>query len=149
MQKFVLALLTFFVGIVVGGWWLRDTRPRSLLSLPTCTNCLHPNEITGLVAAGLLQNHPGFVPSVVLETDKAIAIRHPAPQAKYHFVIFPKRDIKNLGDIGESQQEYVSEIILLSTKLIQDFHLNSYRMWSNGPQAQIVGYLHFHLAGSD
>ena len=143
------SLLIFVLGFASGGWWSRDTQPRSLLSLPTCSNCLHPNEVSGLLAAGLIQNHSSLVPSVVLETEKAIAIRHPAPQAKYHFVIFPKRDIKNLGDIGETEREYATECLLLSAKLIQDYHLRSYRMWSNGPQTQLVAYLHFHVAGSD
>jgi diadenosine tetraphosphate (Ap4A) HIT family hydrolase len=119
------------------------------MNLTSCSNCLHPNEITGLLSAGLIQNLPELVPSVVFETDKAIAIAHPFPQAKFHFVIFPKRDIKNLGDIGEEERKYIDEIVLTAAKLVQERHLLNYRLWSNGPRTQAVAYLHFHLAGTD
>ena len=128
---------------------MRDTRPRSLLSLPSCQNCFNPNEITGLLAAGLLQNHSSLTPNVEYETDLAIAIRNPLPQAKFHFVIFPKRDIKNLGDLGETERSFIAECAAIAAKLIEQHKLSSYRYWTNGPQAQLIGYLHFHLAGTD
>lgn len=149
MVKRIIAVSILFIGIIVGAWWFRDVRPRSLLSITSCSNCLHPNEISGAIAAGLFQNHPDWVPSVVIETERAVAIRHPAPSNKYHFVVFPKKDIKNLGDTGEAEREFLSEVMVLSAKLIHDFKLKDYRVWSNGPRTQLIGYLHFHVAGTD
>lgn len=148
-MRITILLVTFVLGTLLGGWWLQDTRPRAALALTNCNNCMHPNEVTGLLTAGLIQNNPSLTPSVALETDKAIAIYHPAPQTKFHFVVFPKKDIKNLGDIGETELEYASEVIAVTAKLIQEHNLKNYKVWSNGPRTQLVGYLHFHLAGSD
>lgn len=86
---------------------------------------------------------------VEFETDNAIAIRNPVPQAKLHYVIFPKRDVKNLGDLGQDETPYIVEAISVASMLVQQKHLKSYRLWTNGPRTQSVGYLHFHLAGTD
>ncbi len=139
----------FVLGFAAGGWWLQDTRPRSLLALPACERCLHPNEVAGLLTAGLIHSHPAFVPSVVAETDRVIAIKHPFPKDKFHFVIFPKRDVRNLGDVDPGEREDLVEVMAVGATLIRDHHLQRYRFWTNGPEGQATAYLHFHLSGSD
>ena len=87
------------------------------------------------------------MPSVAFETDKSIAIEHPAPQAKKHFVIFPKKDIKNLGELSDSDRESLVDVLATASHLVKNNNMSNYRIWSNGPKTQLIGYLHFHLAG--
>jgi len=42
---YVLALFTFIAGLLVGGFLFADSKPRSLLSIFSCDNCLTPNDV--------------------------------------------------------------------------------------------------------
>ena len=106
---------------------------------------LKPMIYLGLLSAAAIQNVPGIIPSVVLETDKTIAIKHPVPQSPVHFVVFPKRDIKNLGEISEEDQKYLLDALNVLAQLIRENDLKNYKVITNGPQNQITTYLHFHL----
>ena len=144
----VIYLLLPLMGFIAGAYLYQDSRPRSFAQLPDCESCWHPNEIIGMAAAIGIKNLPGWIPEVVLETDSAIAIKHPFPAARIHFVVFPKKDIKNLGDLGREGLPAATECLTAVNQLIRENHLSNYRVWSNGPDNQIVAYLHFHLAGS-
>lgn len=142
-----LPIALVLLGVLIGGYLFSDTRSRSILALHRCENCLHPNEVLGLIASVGIAKTPGLVPSVVLETDKTLAIAHPAPSARRHFVIIPKRDIKNVGEIGAEDEAYLVDSFAVMTELIREYDLSTYRLWSHGPGNQMVAYLHFHLAG--
>jgi histidine triad (HIT) family protein len=142
-------LLTFALGLLAGAFLFTDVQPRSFLAIRHCEQCLHPNEITGLAGAVLVTKFPGFLPKVVLETDKTVAIEHPSPSADHHYVILPKKDIKNLGTLTAEDSAYLVDVHGVIGELIRSKGLTDYRLWSNGPEGQAVAYLHFHLAGSD
>lgn len=145
--KFIFAaVVALFVGFVMGGYVFRDVQPRSFLALDKCNDhCLKANDLLGLLTAAVIQNVSGVIPSVVLETDKTIAIRHPMPQSPVHFVVFPKRDIKNLGEISSEDQEYLMDSLNVLSQLIRENNLKNYKIVTNGPENQITTYLHFHL----
>src|SRR6266446_2418373 len=87
------------LGVILGGYLFADTRPRSFLALSKCGGtCLNANELLGLLTSVGVQRFPAPVPSVVKETDKTIVIEHPSPQARIHYLVIPKRDIKNVGE---------------------------------------------------
>lgn len=133
-------------GVVIGGYLFADTRPRSLLALNKCENsCLKPNELAGLVASVGIQRFPSFIPYVVMETDKTIVIKHPAPEARIHYVIIPKKDIKNLGEASQEDKEYLLDVFAVISKIVKEQHLEQYRVVTNGPAYQTATYLHFHL----
>jgi len=142
---FLIAVGSLLIGIVIGGYLFSQTQPRSFLSLKKCDNCLSPSDLGGLIASIGIQKFPGMLPSVVFETDKTIVIRHPSPKTRIHYVIIPKRDIKNVGDISEENAPYFIDAFAVTQKLIQDEKLSRYRFYSNGPGYQTVTYLHFHL----
>ena len=48
-----------------------------------------------------------MVPFVVKETDRCVAIEHPFRKAKVHFVVFPKKDIKDIADVSVDDQQYI------------------------------------------
>src|SRR5215208_314940 len=95
-------------GIIIGGYLFARTQSRSFLALHKCEQtCLRPNELAGLIASVGIQRFPSFIPSVVMETDKTIVIEHPSPQARLHYLIVPKKDIKNIAEASEDDKEYL------------------------------------------
>jgi len=146
-RKIIISIcLSVFFGILIGGYLFSDTKPRSILAFNQCENtCLNPNEMVGLLTSVGIQKFPGFIPSVILETDKSIAIKHPFPQSPVHYVIFPKKDIKNVSEISEEDKEYLIDCYALISKIIKDEGLAKYKVYTNGPGYQFTAYLHFHL----
>jgi diadenosine tetraphosphate (Ap4A) HIT family hydrolase len=141
----------FALGVVAGGYLFADVQPRSFLALPDCrANCYHLNELAGLMAAaGIQRGGTAIMPLVVKETDRCIAIRYPFASREIHYVIFPKKDIKDIADIAADDQPYVLDCLGLVRALVQEQGLRDYRLYTNGPDEQDVRYLHFHLIAWD
>ena len=140
----MLAALAF--GIILGGYLFADTRPRSFLALNKCDGtCLNANELLGLLTSVGIQRFPALVPSVIKETDKTVVIESPSPQARIHYLVIPKRDIKNIGELPDSDGEYLFDAFKVTREIIKEKNLTDYRVTTNGPGHQGVTYLHFHL----
>jgi len=144
-KNILLTGVGLFVGIALGGYLFSDTQPRSILTFTECAGaCFEERELLGLIASVGIQKSP-VLPLVVLETDKTVAIRHPRPESPQHFVIIPKRDIKNIGELSEEDSEYYWDALAVAQKIIRDNNLGAYQFLTNGPVYQDVTYLHFHL----
>src|SRR5689334_5739084 len=103
-------VIALIVGIGIGGYIFSETRTRPVLTVSGCQNsCFKPNEALGLLASIGIQKFAGFVPSVIKETDKTLAIKSPDPQAPIHDIIIPKKDIKNIGELSEEDKEYIMD----------------------------------------
>lgn len=102
-------------------------------------------ELLGLIGSVVVQKMPGMLPAVVLETDKTIAIEHPFPDTAIHYVVLPKKDIKNAGEISSENTAYLVDAYAVMSRLIREKNLRSYRITTNGPGLQDVAYLHFHV----
>jgi HIT domain-containing protein len=139
------AVIAFGTGIVVGGYLFSASQPRSFLALKQCDHCYKPNDLAGLVASVGIQRAEAALPLVEKETDRCLAIRHPIPEARVHFVVFPKRDIKSIADVSVDDERYVLDCVGLIRALVTEKGLRSYRVVTNGPGFQGVTYLHFHL----
>lgn len=144
-KKFVVLLVIFVSGITVGGYLFRDVQPRSFLAIDNCTDCLNPNELLGLIGSVFLQKFPDLIPLVIKETDKTIVIDSPIHQAPIHYVIIPKRDIKDVSNISESDREYLVDAYTVIGQIIREENLIQYKVYTNGPHYQTITYLHFHL----
>lgn len=139
----------FAAGVLAGGYMFADSQPRSFLALPACgASCYRPNELAGLLVSAGIQRTPDLLPLVAKETEKCVAINHPLPQARVHFVVFPKKDIKNIADVTPEDQPYIMECIGVMRSLIQEKGLTNYQVYTNGPGYQAVAYLHFHLVAN-
>ena len=91
--------------------------------------------------------------SIVLENDSVIVIKDIAPKAPVHYLIVPKKHVKDMTDITHDD----ASLILSMTQAVQDlartvepngvFNL----IVNNGAQAgQIIFHLHWHfLAGKN
>ena len=138
-------LISMCVGILMGGYLFSRSQPRSLLSINHCQNCLTPKDLLGLIASVGIQKTPGLMPFVVFETDKTIAIKLPLPHKRIHYVIIPKKDIKNVGEISEADTPYLTDAFFVARQMIEQQKLSRYEIYTNGPGLQTVTYLHFHL----
>ena len=134
------------LGVALGGYLFTGVQARSLLALPGCgSSCYRPSDLAGLLASIGVQRTPGLLPGVVKETERCITINHPFPDARVHFVAFPKRDIKDIGSLKTEDAPFVLECLAHIQVLVAENNLRAYRVITNGPGRQDVTYLHFHL----
>ncbi len=86
----------------------------------------------------------------VFENERIIAFNDIYPQAPVHILIVPKKELKNISEIGPEDGPLLIEIIQVANDLAKKFKLEEgYRLLTNnGPLAgQSVFQLHFHLIG--
>jgi len=140
----------FAAGILAGGYLFAGSQPRSFLALQNCgKSCLQKKDLAGLLTSVGIRHADGVLPSIVKESDRCLAIRHPQPLARLHYVFFPKKDIKNIADIAEGDQPYVFDCFSLIRAMVIEGKLRDYRVFTNGPGVQDITYLHFHLISVD
>jgi diadenosine tetraphosphate (Ap4A) HIT family hydrolase len=139
----------FIVGVCCGGYLFSQSIPRKFLSFEECPNnkCFDSKELAGLLVSAAIQKVPGLIPGVVLESDTCLAVRYPKPEAKVHYVLFPKHDIKNITSLAPEDAGYVMGCFALARQLVEREHMQAYRVSTNGPAYQEIAYLHFHLVG--
>ncbi len=149
MKRLIWPAIAFLLGLLLGAALLKNSQPRSFAALGNCGgSCYKPNDLAGLLVSAGIRLAPSVLPNLVQETDRCVAIAHPAPQAPKHFVLFPKRDIKNIADISVEDGPFVLGCFDLLRTLIAVHKIQTYRVLSNGPETQLVTYLHWHLIGS-
>ncbi len=140
-----LVLVSMAIGIIMGAYLFSQSQPRSILAINRCQKCLGYADFLGLIASVGIQKFPGLIPSIAFETDKTVAIKLPSSTEPMHYVIVPKKDIKNIGEISDATDEYLLDAYLVARKIIEERKLSKYRFYTNGPGFQDVTYLHFHL----
>lgn len=134
------------LGIAIGGYLFSKSIPRSFLAVSDCgSTCYRPNDLAGLMASAGIQRMPGVIPAVVSESDQCIVVKHPKPDARVHFVLFPKQDVKNIGSLTAEDQAAVMGCFALVRNLASASNAQNYRLTTNGPALQHVTYLHFHF----
>jgi hypothetical protein len=139
-------LLALLIGVLAGGYLFSDTRARSFLALNNCEgSCLQPNELVGLLTSVGIQRFPSLLPGVVKETAKVIVMEHPSPHARLHYLVIPKQDVKNIGELSDADREYLFESFAVMSEIIKEKNLVDYQIITNGPGYQGVTYLHFHF----
>ncbi|MFA6042689.1 MAG: HIT domain-containing protein [Patescibacteria group bacterium] len=144
--KVSLSIGVLLAGVVLGAYLFRDTQPRSFLAIDQCqSNCLSRKELLGLLGSVGVQKAGWTIPNVVLETPLNVAITHPLPTAPIHYVIIPKKDIRNIGELSPEDQTYVMDAYAVAQQLIEQDKLEKYKFSTLGPGWQDVAYLHFHL----
>lgn len=92
----------------------------------------------------------GKIPAkLVFESDKVVAFPDISPSAEIHILIVPKKHIKGMKDLSNSDSVLLAEVYSIANKLVKENNLenNAYRVVVNGGKAQHVPHLHFHLLG--
>jgi histidine triad (HIT) family protein len=145
-RQILLMLAMLVIGVILGGYLFADSRPRSFLALNNCEGtCFQTNELLGLAASIGVQRFSALAPSVVKETDKTIVIEQPSPQARIHYLVIPKKDLKNISDVSDADAGYLVDAFKVVGEIVREKNLSNYRLTTNGPGYQTVTYLHFHL----
>ena len=140
-----LSLFSLFVGVVVGGYLFDQSQPRSFLSINHCDHCLNAKDLAGLLTSVGVHKMPGLIPSVVFESEKTIVIKNPRPESRFDYILIPKKDIKNIGDLTEEDAPYLIDVYLVARTIVEKEKVSNYRLFTNGPGFQDATYLHFHL----
>ena len=145
-KKTLLTIFALLLGIVVGGYLFSDAQPRSFLTFHECQDtCLEQQELLGLLGSVGIQKFPDLIPFVLKETEKTVVIKHPFPQSDLHYVIIPKKDIRDAQDISSEDASYITDAYAVMSAIIREKNLRDYKIITNGPGYQTVGYLHFQL----
>ena len=148
IRQAILPCLIFVFGVGAGGYEFAHTQPRSVLVLNKCNGtCYQKKELAGLVTSAGIQRLPGFIPNVVVESDRCVVMVHPHPETRHHYVMFPKHDVKNIVELTAEDQPFVMGCFALIPDLIAKSGTRDYRILRNGPGYQEFAYLHFHFMG--
>ena len=134
------------IGVAIGGYLFSRSIPRSFLAVTNCgDNCYRPRDVAGLLASVGIQRVPTLIPIVERESAECIAVKHPQPEGRVHYVLFPKRDVRNILEITAEDEPFVLGCFALARELVRESNALNYRIFTNGPKLQHVTYLHFHL----
>ena len=79
------------------------------------------------------------------ETSNLIAFHHPSPSYKFHVLIVPKRDVASLAQLDPADTVFLTDLYSTVQSLVDEFHLQTYRLIVNGGEYQDFPHLHFHL----
>lgn len=151
MKLILIIILIFCLGFAIGGLLFCKVQPRSIFSRLKCEQCflIDHKEVKGMLASLGFQFTPNWAPRWITSTEKCVVIKHPRPIGEYHVVAFPRKDIKNIGEMNQEDIPFVVDCLLTLQKLIQENHLRNYRIFTNGPDIQEVTLLHFHLVSNE
>src|SRR6185437_14877227 len=87
---------------------------------------------------------------IVYEDDRALAFRDVNPQAPTHVLVIPKKPIRSLAHLEESDAALAGHLMVVARKVAEQLGLEGgFRLVANsGPDAgQTVDHLHFHILG--
>jgi len=93
----------------------------------------------------------GKIPAkVVIEDDRAVAIRDLNPQAPTHVLVIPRKHIASLNELDESDAALVGHLHVVAKKIAADAGLtDGWRtVFNTGKHAgQTVFHIHLHVLG--
>jgi hypothetical protein len=123
---------------LIGGYLFSQSQPRSFLAINRCDSCLTHEDLLGLLASIQIQKVSGLMPFKVFETDKTVVVKLPFSSYRIHYVIIPKKDIKNIGEISEADAQYLTDAFLLRDGLSSE---RSYRSIASTQTVQVLRML--------
>lgn len=89
--------------------------------------------------------------NIVYEDDEILAFKDINPQAPYHILIIPKKEIPTINDLTDEDEKLVGKMVLQAKNLAKDmgFADDGYRLVfnCNSQGGQEVYHIHLHLIG--
>lgn len=79
------------------------------------------------------------------ETDTLLAFYHPKPAYPFHVILVPKKEVPTLKDLDPNDSAFLRDLYSSVQNLVDEFHLDAYRLIVNGGEFQDFPHLHFHL----
>lgn len=83
------------------------------------------------------------------ETATLIAFHHPRPSYPVHVLLVPRRPIGSMKELDADDAPFMVDLFATVRLLVDQLHLEGYRLICNGGAYQDVSYLHFHLIAGD
>lgn len=85
------------------------------------------------------------------ETDHLVVFRDIHPHAPVHLLIVPKRHIRSINDVKDSDREILGDLIMTAKEMARRFgiHASGYKLLFNVEKGggQVIFHLHLHLMG--
>ena len=94
----------------------------------------------------------GETPSEILfENDTLVAFKDINPAAPVHLLFVPKRHIRSINDLTESDRPILSELLMAAKNMAARHGIveSGYRLFINVERGggQVIFHLHLHLIG--
>jgi len=74
-----------------------------------------------------------------------MAFHHPKPSYPFHVLLLPKKAVKTLMEFDSNDSAFLTDLYATVQSLVEEFHLEAYRLIVNGGEYQEFPQLHFHL----
>ena len=106
------------------------------------------NKIADLTTGIIFERFSRGLPvKRIYENDKVLAFKHPKPIYRQHILIVPKKAIKKLTEVSHKDMDYIKEIFIAASKIVNDLDLekSGYKIVMNRGKNQKVPQIHFHL----
>ena len=88
---------------------------------------------------------------IVFEDDELLAFKDINPQAPFHFLIIPKKEIPTTNDLTEDDEMLIGKLVIRAKKIAKQmgFANDGYRLVLNCNKkgGQEVYHIHLHLLG--
>ena len=88
---------------------------------------------------------------LLFENDILVVFKDINPAAPVHLLIVPKKHIRSINDLTESDQPILSEMIMAAKNMAarHDVDKSGYRLFFNVESGggQVIFHLHLHLTG--
>ncbi len=85
------------------------------------------------------------------ENDRVVVFRDINPHAPVHLLIVPKRHIRSINDLTESDSDILAELIMVAKKMAGQENVaeSGYKLLYNVEKGggQVIFHLHLHLMG--
>lgn len=150
MLKLFLGIIfmIFCLSVSVYGFNAVAIQPRDGIKLTNTEDRIKKKELLGTLGSIGVQLTPQLIPLVETITEKCVLMKHFKPVAQIHYVVIPRKDIKDFADITNEDMPYIQECFGLLQQVIKTHAMKEYRISSNGPHFQDIRILHFHLIGT-
>ncbi|HEY3276734.1 MAG TPA: histidine triad nucleotide-binding protein [Syntrophorhabdaceae bacterium] len=88
---------------------------------------------------------------IVYEDDTIVAFKDRFPHAPVHLLLVPRKHIRSINDLADSDWAVVSTLVMKARELAERFHISrsGYKLLFNVERGagQVIFHLHLHLIG--
>ncbi len=88
---------------------------------------------------------------IVYEDDEVLAFRDIHPLAPVHILIIPKKEIRSINELEDTDQTLVGKMVLVARNIARDLNISAkgykllFRVGEDGGQE--IPHIHLHLIG--